>query len=183
MLLHGPDIVNRLTGVLHRFRRYGVACCADIREMFLQVRLPEKDKWAFSLPWRPDGNPKGEPIVYEWNVHPFGATSSPSCANYALRRTFMDNIAKFEPELDMSLLRQFYVDELLYSSSSIERARSTVSALTKMLKLGGFDLVKWNSNVPDVLNPLNPGSCFASNPRTNCWRWAPAHSWRQIEIA
>ncbi len=50
-LLQGPDWTNSLTGVLLRFRNKRVALSADIREMFLQVRLPEQDRLAFSFIW------------------------------------------------------------------------------------------------------------------------------------
>ncbi|XP_053668305.1 uncharacterized protein LOC128718710 [Anopheles marshallii] len=38
-LLKGPDDLLPLPGVLYRFRLYGVATCADVKEMFLQIRI------------------------------------------------------------------------------------------------------------------------------------------------
>jgi hypothetical protein len=39
----GPDLTNRLLGVLLRFRQHEIAIVADIRVMFHQVRLNQAD--------------------------------------------------------------------------------------------------------------------------------------------
>ena len=75
-LLSGPNLTNDLTGVLLRFRKYPVALCSDIEEMFLQVRVPTKDRKALSFLWWENDELYGEPSVYHLNVHPFEATSS-----------------------------------------------------------------------------------------------------------
>ncbi|KAF4530950.1 hypothetical protein B566_EDAN018985 [Ephemera danica] len=84
-LLQGPDLANKLTGVLLRFRKHPIAVSADINEMFLQVHVSEKDKWALSFLWWDSGDLSKPPGTYELNSHPFGASSSPCCANYALQ--------------------------------------------------------------------------------------------------
>ena len=40
----GPDLLNQLVGILLRFRTGRVAVAGDIRAMFHQVRVPEKDR-------------------------------------------------------------------------------------------------------------------------------------------
>jgi len=156
VLLPGPDLINNMTGVLLRFRLYRVALSADIREMFLQVRLPEEDKWAFSFLWWSGNNLNNSPEAYEWNVHPFGATSSPFCANYALRQAIEDNTTRF-PSLSSELLKKsFYVDDFLLSTKTISEAKNVVRDLPPLLSRGGFDLVKWNSNSAAVLNSIDP---------------------------
>ena len=40
-------------------------------------------------------------------VHIFGATDSPSCANYALRRTGQDNIVNYSEEAIRCMLSDF----------------------------------------------------------------------------
>ncbi|CAL8101471.1 unnamed protein product [Calicophoron daubneyi] len=94
-LLQGPDMTSSLVGVLLRFRRYSVAVCVDIEEMFLQVRVPVADRKALSLLWWTNEDLSGQPEVFEMGVHPFGATSSPFCANFALRQTAADNHVKY----------------------------------------------------------------------------------------
>ena len=63
----------------------------DIDTMFHQVKVP-KNKCSFlKFLWRDDSNPYKEIIDYEMAAHVFGGTSSPSCSNFALRRTAKDN--------------------------------------------------------------------------------------------
>ena len=71
ILLQGPDLTNELLGVLLRFRKERIALVADIKEMFLQVRIPEKDRGAFRFLWWKDGNLDAELEEYQLRVHPF----------------------------------------------------------------------------------------------------------------
>ncbi|RTG81061.1 uncharacterized protein DC041_0013031, partial [Schistosoma bovis] len=120
----GPDLTNDLVGVLLRFRKHKIGLSADIEEMFLQVHLPEKDTKAFSLLWYPDGNLDSPPDVYELHVHPFGATSSPFCATYALRRTATDHRDLFDEKTLSTLRENFYVDDCLVSVETISELLS-----------------------------------------------------------
>ena len=52
------------------------------------------------------------------NVHLFGAVSSPACANYAIKRTADDNGDEYGTKLPDNLRRNFYVDDLLKSTST-----------------------------------------------------------------
>ena len=61
--------------------------------MFLQVQVPERDKSCLRFLWRPTVN---KPVqIYEYQRHVFGAQSSPTGANYALKRGAIDNEDEF----------------------------------------------------------------------------------------
>lgn len=90
-LLQGPDLTNRLLGVLLRWRKEKVAIMADIQSMFYQVKVTPDQCDMLRYLWWPEGNITKEPVAYRMLVHLFGATSSPSCSNYALKRTAKDN--------------------------------------------------------------------------------------------
>ncbi|XP_070560303.1 uncharacterized protein [Ptychodera flava] len=92
-LLQGPDMTNSLIGVLLRFRQDPVALVADIKQMFHQVRVDPSDCDVLRFLWWPNGDLTKDPIDHQMLVHLFGATSSPSCASYAPRRTADDNRA------------------------------------------------------------------------------------------
>ena len=80
-LLQGPYLTNTLVGTLLRFREEEIALMCDIDRMFYQVRVrPEFT----SFHWSNDGNPLSNVVEYKMMVHLFGATSSPSCANFCL---------------------------------------------------------------------------------------------------
>ncbi len=86
-LLPGPKLTNSLIGVLIRFRQEPVAVVADIQAMFHQVRVSEKYLNFLCFLWWPQGDTTHLQVEYRMSVHLFGAVSSPSCANYALRET------------------------------------------------------------------------------------------------
>ena len=68
---------------------------ADIEAMFYQVLMTEKHRSLLSFVWWENDNCDLSPPTYHMNVHAFGGTSSPSCSNYALRKTTADNENKY----------------------------------------------------------------------------------------
>ncbi|XP_034074694.1 uncharacterized protein LOC117547890 [Gymnodraco acuticeps] len=121
-LLQGPDLTNSLIGVLTRFRQKNIAFMADIEAMFHQVKVPEEDSDLLTFLWWPDGDLSSELEEYQMVVHIFGATSSPSCANFALQQCARDNVDDFSPEAVSSMLRNFYVDHCLKSMEDERKA-------------------------------------------------------------
>lgn len=79
-------------------------------------------------------------------VHLFGATSSASCANFALRRTAEDNKTRSSPEVVKTVLNNFYVDDCLKAVNNEEEAVTLKKNLTALCASGGFKLSKWTSN-------------------------------------
>ncbi len=153
-LLTGPDILNSLTGVLLNFRIHKVAVAADIEAMFHQVRVDPTDADSLRFLWKDDITAEGSPQMYQMLVHIFGAKDSPTCANYAVKRTARDNIDKFDPATIETALRAFYVDDLLKSVPSEEMAIWLSKELISLLKSGGFRLTKFSSTSQVVLDAL-----------------------------
>ncbi|XP_060592844.1 uncharacterized protein LOC132747468 [Ruditapes philippinarum] len=153
-LLQGPDLMNSLVGVLLRFREKKIAQSADIEAMFHQVHVIEEDCHALRFLWWPDGDMSVLPKTYCMQVHLFGATSSPSCAAYALRRSASDNANKFPDEVIETVKRNFYVDDCLKSVDSEEKATKLAADLQSLMKMGGFRLTKWISNSRSVIDTI-----------------------------
>ena len=153
-LLQGPDLMNSLVGVLTRFRQEHVALAADIEAMFHQVRVHDEDCDALRFLWWPRGDLNRQPKCYRMQVHLFGATSSPSCTAYALRRTASDHAHMYESEVVETIRRNFYVDDCLKSVSSEERAITLASDLQSLMQRGGFRLTKWLSNNRNVVDSI-----------------------------
>ena len=95
---------------------------ADVEGMFHQVRVSPKDCDAFRFLWWPENDLDSSPAEYQMLVHLFGATSSPSCSNFALRRTADDNRGEFSQEAVDTIKRNFYVDDCLKSVRSAPEA-------------------------------------------------------------
>ena len=153
-LLQGPDFTNSLVGVLIRFRQETVALMSDVEAMFHQVRVKPEDCNALRFLWWPNGDLNSEPRAYMMTVHLFGAVSSPSCANFALRKTAEDHRTLFDSHIIRTVQRNFYVDDCLKSVKSDQDAINLVKDLTDLLKTGGFRLTKWLSNSRQVVESI-----------------------------
>ena len=153
-LLTGPDILNNLLGILIRFRQHPIAITADVEAMFLQVEVTEEDQRVLRFLWRED--PTGEVKVLQYTRHVFGAKDSPTCANYALRRSAIDNKTMF-PEAADAVIKDFYMDDFIKSVKTVKEATVLRNQLCAMLLKGGFNLTKWASNSTDVVQSI-PGN-------------------------
>ena len=159
-LLTGPDLLQSLIHILFRFRQYPNAVSADIEGMFLQVGVFPKDQPSIRFLWRED--PSTEVSVFQYVRHIFGSKDSPTCANYALKRTATDNADMF-PKAARSVQTNFYMDDYLESSPTAEEAAQKAKDLVKMLSIGGFKLTKFVSNDPKILSQIEPDSENQSN--------------------
>ena len=155
-VLQGPDLTNKLVGVLTRFRLHQVALMADVEAMFHQVRVKTDDQDALRFPWWPRGNTNEPPRAYRMTVHLFGGAWSPSCCTYAMHRTVQDHEHQFSELACETVRRNFYVDDRLESVDSIEEAVALASELKELLARGGFNLTKWTSNYAAVLEEIPP---------------------------
>ncbi|XP_071479632.1 uncharacterized protein [Diadema antillarum] len=150
-LLQGPDLANKLFGVLTRFRQDRVAMQADIEGMFSQIRVPKRDRDMLRFLWWENGDIERPLTEHRMKVHVFGAVSSPSCANFALKRAAQDQTGSFSDEVIRTVHRNFYVDDCLCSMQSVQEAEKLVSDLTEICRGRGFRLTKWLCNEPEVL--------------------------------
>ena len=149
-LLSGPDQTNTLVGVLLRFRQELVALTSDIESMFHQVSVNKEDRDLLRFLWYANGLDH-PPMIHRMRVHLFGATSSPSCCNYALKKTADDHQLEYDPETIKTIKHNFYVDDCLKSVPNEDDAKMLVKELTDILHKGGFHLTKWVSNSQTVM--------------------------------
>ena len=150
-LLQGPDFTNKLVGVLIRFRQECIALSSDVEGMFHQVKVDPKDWNALRFLWWPGADFSSPPGEYQMQVHLFGATSSQSCAAFALRKTAQDYGAEFDEETVNTLNKNIYVDDCLKSVPTVNEAVNLANQLTALMAKGGFHLTKWMSNSREVL--------------------------------
>ncbi|XP_043220311.1 uncharacterized protein LOC122389655 [Amphibalanus amphitrite] len=160
-LLQGPDLTNSLIDVLLRFRWAPVCFTADIEAMFHQVRVPDRDRDFLRFLWWTGGDLTDQPAEYRFTVHPFGATSSPACANYALRRAATDHGSHFSADTVETILYNFYVDDCLKSVETGDDGIRIGQELIELCSRGGFNLTKFVSNC----SALSP---HLDNDKSNC---------------
>ncbi|XP_069989477.1 uncharacterized protein [Penaeus vannamei] len=145
---------TKLIGVLMRFRHGHYAVTADIEEMFYQVKVPLEDRDVFRFLWWPDGDINKPVNDYRMNVHVFGARSSPSCVNYALRKTAEDHGEVFDEQAVTAIIQSFYVDNLLLAHDDKERLIKIIKDLIALCNAGGWRLNQWTANNKDVLKKI-----------------------------
>ena len=153
-LLQGPDFITSLIGVLLRFRQERVAIQADIKAMFHQVFVSEQHRSALKFLWWKGGDLTRPPSEYAMQVFLFGAKCSPSCACYALKRAAVDQSDEYTQTAVKTVLKNFYVDDMLKSVATECEAVALRKELKEMLKNRGFELTKWVSNSENFLTSV-----------------------------
>ena len=152
-ILQGPVNTNTLLGVLLRFRLHDVALVGDIRNTFHQLTVDSANRSVLRFLWWKDGNLTGPILTYQLNVHCFELTSFSSVCGFALRRTAKENRTNAS---EITLNRNFYVDDMLASFPSADACIQLVSELDDLLHNGGFEMAKYMyaSNNVDVINAI-----------------------------
>ena len=153
-LLQGPDLTNNLTGVLCRFRQQRIAFMCDIQAMFHQVKVDVEHRNLLRFLWWDDPEMKRDPVEFRMTVHLFGATSSPGCANFALKTTADQYEESCGREAADFVRRNFFVDDGLKSVQFVEEAKELIKNTKSLCQKGGFRLHKFTSNNKEVMSSV-----------------------------
>ena len=150
-LLVGPTLHPTLSTILLTFRTYPIAISADIAKMYREVELAETDRDLHRFLWRP--TPQDVILDYRMTRVTFGVSASPYLAVRTLQQTAADH-GKDYPSASQHILKSFYVDDLLAGAETVEQALELYSSLRAVLSRGGFNLCKWRSSSPLVLEQI-----------------------------
>jgi len=153
-LLSGPSLTSTLVGVLLRFRQERIAMLADVENMFHQVVVSPEHRDLLRFLWYPEGNLRKQPEVYRMCVHIFGAASSPTCSNFALRKCREDFNEDKKFDVADVLNKNFYVDDMLKSVTDEKSGIMLAEQLNKTLDKGGFKLTKWLSTSEEIVSSI-----------------------------
>ncbi|KAK3706241.1 hypothetical protein QZH41_008628, partial [Actinostola sp. cb2023] len=119
-------------------------------------KVPPEDSEALRFLWWESGLEE-QPSEFQMTTHIFGATDSPSCANYCLKRAAEDNKERYSETVVNTVKNDFYVDDLVKSVKTEEAAKSLATEITTLLGESGFRLTKWMSNSREVLAAIPEG--------------------------
>ena len=158
-LISGPDLTNQLVGILTRFREEQLAFIADVEAMFHQARIPEDQRSLLRSLWWKNEDIRHPINDHEICVNLFRGISSPSCSNYALKRTSVDNEKKIGSDTARTLRRNLYFDDMLKSSRGIDEAVDLIQRRRNICKAGGFILTKFVSNKIEVMKSIPEEHC------------------------
>ncbi|XP_051167644.1 uncharacterized protein LOC127285590 [Leptopilina boulardi] len=163
-LMVGPTVQDNLISILLRFRCFQYVLTADIEQMYRQIRVTNEDSLFQKILWR--DSPK-EPIkIYRLKTVTFGTSCAPFLATRTLSQLAEDESKNF-PIASEVLKDDFYVDDLQTGRQTLEEARELRDDLIVLLNRGGFNLRKWTSNHPDLINDLansNPEDFMSLDP-------------------
>ncbi|XP_053686195.1 uncharacterized protein LOC128735731 [Sabethes cyaneus] len=154
-LLKGPDFLTCLMAVFCHFRLYAYALTGDIKEMFHRLFIRRADRQFLRFLWR--DRAVQEAVVYVMDVAIFGATCSPSCAQYIKNL----NAQEFEvecPRAVEAIVHHHYVDDYLDSFPSAEEAVKVGNEVKRIHAEGGFEIRNFLSNDPGIVEQVGAAS-------------------------
>ena len=145
-----------------RFREEPIAVVGDIHSRFHQVFVSEEDRDALQFLWYQDGDLDKPLVTYRRRCIHLGGIYSPSVASFALRRIAEDNETNACEKAIHTIYKNFYLDDLGKSFSTVEEAFDMIKQLCSLLKSEGFHLIKFIFNSKSFLEII-PNENLASN--------------------
>ena len=150
LLMSGPDLNEPLMRVLLRFRQGPWAVVGDIKEMFHQVLAREEDRPAMRFFWSKNSDTVHE---YEMCVMSFGATCSPTIAQYVKNKNASDHAGVY-PAAALSVKRNTYVDDWLVSEWIKDKLTELTQEVQAINRAAGFEMGKWICNHKEIASWL-----------------------------
>lgn len=147
----GPKLQNDISIILLNFRRHSVVFTTDIRMMFRMSWIHPEDRRYQLILWRE--SPSDPLLTYELNTNTYGLRSSPYIAIRVLHELAEQERHRFPLAAD-TLINDLYVDDCLSGASDLTSARELKSQLNGIMSAGGYELRKWTSNCPELLDDL-----------------------------
>jgi hypothetical protein len=162
-LLTGEMLQEELFAILTRFRTHQYVLTADIAKMYRMIDIHPEHRDYQRIVWK--FSPE-EPIkTYQLNTVTYGMTSSPFLAIRTLQELARSEAKNFPNSYKM-ILRDFYVDDLLTGSSTVEELHKIRDDVTEILRRGGFELRKFRTNEPQR-NKSEKQELLSLAPQTN----------------
>ena len=162
----GPCLVNDLTQVLLRYRKYDVAFTGNIAEMLLRIRVPKEYRryarfiWAQRDRWR-EQSVRGLRF-FQFKGHLPGRVCSPACAIWATRQNAEEHKASM-PRAFETATKSTVVDEILDSAPTAAGATQIINDLINMNNRIGLDMIKFATTSVKVAESLPPEAIESDN--------------------
>ncbi|GJQ87880.1 hypothetical protein Trydic_g19939 [Trypoxylus dichotomus] len=128
--------------------------------MYRQVLIDPKYRCLQRILWRSD--PSKPLHIYQLNTVTYGTASAPYLAVKCLKQLAIEHMDNF-PRAANAIVHDFYVDDFLSGSDTVEEAQLLCNQVSQILQGGCFELRKWVSNNPQILTVLN--SSKVSSPQ------------------
>lgn len=159
ILCIGPALQNDLSTVLLNWRLCKYVFCTDMQKMYRCIDMHPDDINYQRILWKDKDNNIRE---YCLNTVTFGTAPAPYLAIRTMQQLADDEKHRF-PLAERVLKSEIYVDDILSGSHSIESTLDIRNQLIAALQSAKFELRKWSSNVPEILESI-PSEHRAINP-------------------
>lgn len=136
--------------ILIRFASHRYAMTSDIEKMYRMIRVHQDDCDLQRILWIEDGEIK----IYRLKTVTYGTACAPFLATRCLKQLALDEQVKF-PSASAVTLKDFYMDDLMTGTDTIEQAIALQKEMIAMMSCGGFKLHKWCSNHPEILESID----------------------------
>ena len=141
-LLTGPTMYPLLSDVLIRFRNHAIGFSADIGKRFREIVLHPEERDLHRFLRRDEAD---RIQICRMKRLTFGVRSSPFLATQTIRH-LAETHRESHPNASQSILQDFYVDDFLSGSSTIDKADALRVELCSLLQSAGMTLRKWRTN-------------------------------------
>lgn len=148
-VLHtGPVIQDDLCSILLRFRKHNYVVTGDLTKMYRQIKIQQEQTHLQRIVWRTD--PDNEIEHYALNTLTYGTAPASFLSTRCLKQLSIENKQSY-PAAARAIEEDFYMDDLLTGSNSIENAIKLADDIISILHKGKFELRKFNSNSNEII--------------------------------
>lgn len=157
----GPRLYDNLDVLITRFRMGRYAMTADVCKMFRQIRILPEQYDLQRILWRETPN---EPLrEYQLTVVTYGTASAPYLAQRAMMQCANEYASEYPLGAEI-VRRNFYVDDMLYSTNERQQLREGKRQIAELLSKGCLELAKWNTNLETDKSIMNAQVSIGDDP-------------------
>lgn len=150
-LYKGPTIQSDLFSIIVRFRCFRYVLCADITKMYRQILVAEDQTRLQTILWRE--NPSDSIENFELITITYGTKPASFLAIRCLQQLAEIEKVNFPVAAEV-VVRDFYMDDLLTGANTVHELKQLKEDITNLLLKGGFELHKWNTNIPNLFDNI-----------------------------
>ncbi|KAL7735481.1 hypothetical protein ACLKA6_010517 [Drosophila palustris] len=151
VLAIGPKLQLDLPGVLMNWRALRFVFVADVEKMYRRINIHEDDAQYQRILWKSEE--KADIDEYCCTTVMFGTSPAPFLAMRVMQQLASDEAENYPLATDV-VRYQMYVDDVLSGADSLSGAEAVQGQITEMLHKGTFELRKWASNCPQLLEKI-----------------------------
>ena len=175
-LAKGPSLLNKLIGILIRFREGKHAFIGDVAKMYHAIDIPLRDQMTHLFLWRNLQLDQASQ-TYAMTAVNMGDKPSATIAQIALRKT-AEEADESHPIAARIIIKKSYMDDIPASTSSVEESDRLTEEIGEILLKRGFKIKEWifsgcNDAKPIAMGEENQTKDESSKERVLGIQWDP----------